>query len=232
MLWSDRQLEIEEKSRTLREQVYAQRQFFWPDREPRGLEVADPAIAAQVVGLDYQELEEIAFNVLPAERYETAGLLDRRKGRIYVATKYGLEVKRFTGAHELGHVVLHEDEKRFDFHRDLPILGLERTVRDPLEKEADHFAGCFLMPRRYVAEQFRARFRCNGQFVFDDNTAYMLRPYNVASLLYPRRPLQREIVLASAKSFDGRHFDSLAQLFKVSIETMAIRIKELGLVRR
>ena len=134
-------------------------------------------------------------------------------------------------AHEVGHIVLHPDEKRLDFHRDLPIQGLEREVRDPIEKEADYFAACLLMPRAYVAQQFRARFLCDGQFIFDQNTAYMLRPYDVESLLYPRRPLQREIVLASAKTIAGRHFDSLAQVFRVSIETMAIRIKELRLVR-
>lgn len=232
ILWSDRKLEIDEKSRVLRVQVYEQRRLFWPDREPRGLEVADPAIAAQVLGIDYQELEEIAFNILPSDRYETAGLLDRRKGRIYVARKFGPQVKRFTAAHEVGHVVLHEDEKGLDQHRDLPIQGLERNVRDPIEREADYFAACFLMPRGYVAEQLKLRFLCDGQFVFDQNSAYMLRPYEVPSLLYPpRNSLLREVVLASATSYAGRPFDSLATVFKVSKETMAIRIRELGLVR-
>ena len=40
-----------------------------------------------------------------------------------------------------------------------------------------------------------------------------------------------EKILARAKSYGGRPFESLAVMFKVSIATMAIRIKELGLVR-
>jgi hypothetical protein len=53
------------------------------------------------------------------------------------------------------------------------------------------------------------------------------------SLLYPPKDsLVRERALASASTFQGKHFDSLATLFKVSVETMAIRIKELGLVRK
>ncbi len=229
MLLSDRRLEIEERAQALRFEIYDQRQWIWPDRNPRGLDVADPQIAAQVLGINFEYLEEIGFSI-PSQKFETAGLLDRRKGKIVVARKYGPQVMRFTAGHELGHWVLHETD--ITQHRDLPIKGLERETSDPLEREADHFAACFLMPRKYVADQFKARFLCDGQFVFDENSAHFLRPYDVGSLLYPaRNSLMREIVLASAKSYTGRHFDSLATLFKVSIETMAIRIKELGLVR-
>ena len=39
-----------------------------------------------------------------------------------------------------------------------------------------------------------------------------------------------ERTLASAESFNGNHFDSLAKQFRVSPIAMAIRLKELGIV--
>ena len=41
----------------------------------------------------------------------------------------------------------------------------------------------------------------------------------------------RAAAAASARSFANRHFDSLARHFHVSIASMAIRLRELGLVR-
>jgi Zn-dependent peptidase ImmA (M78 family) len=226
-----RKEDIEHLAKVLRHQVYDQRRSFWPDREPRGLEIADPEIAAQALGIHFQYLQAIAFDIPgTSERSEIAGLIDRRKGTIVVAQRFGLEVMRFTAAHELGHWQLHETE--VIQHRDLPIIGLERETRDPLEREADYFAACFLMPRGYVTQQFKLRFPSDGPFVCDDAAVHHLRVYSRDSLLYPQaNSLVREKILARAKSYGGQPFEPLAALFKVSIETMAIRIKELGLVR-
>src|SRR2546426_4114470 len=79
MLLSDRRLEIEERAQALRFEIFDQRQWIWPDRNPRGLDVADPQIAAQILGINFEYLEEIGFSI-PSQKFETAGLLDRRKG--------------------------------------------------------------------------------------------------------------------------------------------------------
>lgn len=120
-------------------------------------------------------------------------------------------------------------------HRDRPVKGLdaEGRVREPLEKEADYFAACFLMPPQFVTKVFQSMFLTREPFVFDDTTAYYLRPDDAESLLRPEADsLEREMALASARSFGGRHFEkSLAALFGVSATTMAIRVKELALVK-
>ena len=230
MLYPSRKEEIERSALVLRHEIYDQRRSFWPDREPRGLEVVDPELAAQVLGIHFEYLQEIAFDIPgTSKRSEIGGLLDRRKGKILVARCFGTEVMRFTAAHELGHYRMHDEVVQ---HRDLPIEGLERDISDPLEREADYFAACFLMPRGYVGKQFRARFPSDGPFVCDDAAVHHLRVYSRDSLLYPPpNSLVREKILARARSYGGRPFSSLAEHFKVSVATMAIRIRELGLVR-
>lgn len=57
-------------------------------------------------------------------------VLNRAKG-----TK---ERRRFSIAHELGHLILHCDKKQ---------------ITDRMEDEADEFAGCFLMPERAIKEE-------------------------------------------------------------------------------
>ncbi|MGB7541899.1 MAG: ImmA/IrrE family metallo-endopeptidase [Burkholderiales bacterium] len=222
--------EIESKARDLQQRIWAERASLWPDREPHPLDALDPLVAGRVLDIDFQYFEELKFDVND-NKYETAGLLNRPGRKIAIARRYGPEVMRFTGAHELGHWTLHPSS--VTFHRDLPIKGLERKARDPREREADYFAACFLMPAKLVANVFRSMFRTNNPFEFDDTTAFHLRPNDTESLLTPDvDSYDREVALATARSFGGRHFEkSLAQLFQVSVATMAIRIRELKLVR-
>jgi len=221
-------VEIEEEAKRLRRQIYEKRRDYWPDREPHAFEMIDPEIGAHVLGVKLHYAPNLSF-AIPDRKYETAGILLRPRKMIAVATRFGPEVARFTAAHEVGHWLLHPKEK---LHRDFPIKGLEREAPNPLEREADRFAAFFLMPSHFVKKMFERMF-LTDLFVFNDATAYHLRPYDVPALLYPEKDsMIRERALASAKSFNGVHFEkSLAGLFQVSVATMAIRIKELGLVR-
>ena len=229
MLSDERKLELDRGAYALRQEIFEHRQSFWPDRQPQGLEVADPALAAEVLGVKFQYQQQIAFKMTRASS-EVAGLLDRKKGLIVVAERFGIEVTRFTGAHEIGHWVFHETE--CTLHRDLPIGGLEQGPPDPVEREANHFAACFLMPRKYVADQFKLRFPSDGPFVVDDAAVHHFRIHASDSLLYPEvGSLVREKIFARAQSYGGRPFVSMVALFRVSVETMAIRIRELGLIR-
>lgn len=144
--------------------------------------------------------------------------------------KFPPRVWRFTGAHELGHWLLHPN--KVVMHRDRPILDLsaKRTVREVEEKEADYFAACYLMPPKLVCAKVRQTFGLKLPIRIDDDIAYWLDPNEPDELSRPRVDSDvRELTLAGAISFQGRHFKSLAEQFHVSQRAMAIRLKELGI---
>src|SRR5262249_52145042 len=143
---------------------------------------------------------------------------------------FGPEVALFTAAHELGHFVLHKDQ--VIFHRDMPIGGLDQVPMDPIEREANYFAGVFLMPTEFLTKVFKARFGA-VPFVFNEAAAHWLRPNAIASLLRPHPGSRvRSITLASARSYGAKAYGiSLAEFFKVSVSSMAIRLRDLELVQ-
>lgn len=60
--------------------------------------------------------------------------------------------KRFSIAHELGHLQMHREEMKICSRED--IAEVKRTVERDLEQEANVFASCFLMPERFVRSYF------------------------------------------------------------------------------
>ncbi len=118
-------------------------------------------------------------------------------------------------------------------HRDRPIDGSKKVVRKPKEKEADYFAACFLMPAKLLRSKIEETFGMKPPIRVDENLAFWLCPSNPNDLVRPMAGSDtRECVLASAESFRGRHFDSLAKQFRVSQGAMAIRLKELGIFKQ
>lgn len=89
---------------------------------------------------------------------QTAGFIDREGGRIVVAQQFPSDYRRFTGAHEVGHWLLHP---KLTYHRDRPLKGHEQLMlqRPREEYEADVFAAELLMPSKYLCKCFAARFR-------------------------------------------------------------------------
>ncbi len=135
--------------------------------------------------------------------------------------------RRFTTAHELGHALLH---KQAGLHRDRPVDGPAAKQRSSTEMEADKFASCFLMPEKLVKKRFASLFGTE-RFVLDDAAMFMLKAGGVTDFdekSISLRKLSR--ALASIQSYNGRHVDSLASQFHVSIEAMAIRLEELNLI--
>jgi hypothetical protein len=222
---------IEEEARQLQLEIFGRRRELWPGREAHPLEMVDPSVAAHVLGVKFEEMPSLSFTVLPGEKRVTAGILDRPGKEIWVATEFGYEVARFTAAHEIGHWTLHP--KQVIHHRDRPIKGIEPGPRPTREQEADRFAAAFLIPEKFFRRVFRAAFVTEKPFVFDDNTAFFLSPDDPEAVLYPEKGSKaRELALARARSYNGRHFkQSLAEMFGVSPLTMAIRIEELELVK-
>ena len=223
---------IEKAATDLLMQIYRDRRYLWPDQDIPPLMMRSPRIAAIVCGYDYQEhptLGDTHFNRHNAGT-RIAGLIDRQSNKIAVATEFGDKVQLFTGAHEIGHLVLHEDTI---MHRDRAFDGSHlQTPRAPAERQADRFAACFLMPQTLVRELFEFMFCCKGQLRFSDVIAYHLDPNNPDRLLYsPKESGERELALARCTRFNNQHLVSLAQQFGVSDSAMAIRLKELELVR-
>jgi len=83
---------IEEEARRLQLEIFKHRRILWPDREAHPLEMVDPRVAAHILGIKFEEVHSLAFNVLPGEKRVTAGILDRPGKEIWVATEFGYEV--------------------------------------------------------------------------------------------------------------------------------------------
>ncbi len=168
-----------------------------------------PEVAAVVLGLEYSQSEDLACQPFTYrdQKFKTAGLLDRQRKAITVATD-SLEIMRFTGAHEIGHWILHPNEI---IHRDRPInTNYARKYHRPkIEKEADYFAACFLMPRNLLINYFTSQFQCGSQFILNENSAFHLVPSDPYQLLdAPIESLDRELALAGCTSFNGHKFGS------------------------
>ncbi len=218
-------VEIENQARQLQVRIWRQQEALWSGETPRPIQMLDPAIAANVLDVDFGYYEELGPFGDRRGRFEIAGLVDRHRRTIAISKRFKAETMRFTAAHEIGHWILHPGEM---MHRDRPIEGLGREApsRSAEEREADYFAACFLMPRKLITQAFEATFRVKAPFVFDDAAAFWLCPDDPDSLLRPDHgSLDRALVLSAAESYGGRHFQSLAKQFRVSVSTMAIRLQ-------
>ncbi|MEW8026836.1 MAG: ImmA/IrrE family metallo-endopeptidase [Candidatus Thiodiazotropha sp.] len=227
MNWKDR---IEIQAREILIEIWDNKHVLWPGKNVHPLNMVDPKVAAHVLGIDFQTWPELPL--LNTQRNSNvAGLIDRHAKKIAISTRFPIYTQRFTGGHEIAHWTLHEDEI---MHRDRPIDGLSSsTYKKPWkEKQADYFSACFLMPRRLVIEQFEKTFQTKHPIVIDDNVAFWLCPDDHYSLLDAApNSLACELAIANATSYAGRHIKSLAEQFKVSGLSMAIRLQELGLVK-
>lgn len=220
---------IESAVTGLHEGIWRERSNIWPQGVPKPIDMLEPEIAARVLGVSYELVGGLGTFGDGGKRLEVAGALDRQVGKILVSKRFPLEITRFTGAHEVGHWVLHPNEM---MHRDRPIDGSE-VARSQKERDADYFAACFLMPRNLLYKIFEKTFGISPPIKIDDNTAFWLCPDEPDELLRPTVGSDiRERTLASAESFNGNHFDSLAKQFRVSQTAMAIRLKELDIVAR
>lgn len=192
-----------------------------------------PTNGAKVLGYSYAERPDLDLELhlcgtaVSRKRSVIAGVLDRPNRRILVSAKDSLEVRRFTAAHELGHLLLHPELD--SVHRDRPID--QCVARPPLERAADRFAAEFLMPPGWLASVVERMFgkvpiKLNG------NLAWWLDPVDPEHLLYagPDRDLDVALAIASCTRI-GNH-TSLREQFCVSATAMALRLMELGLIDR
>lgn len=221
---------IEDVAKKLQNIMWRYRNTIWKRRSfesPR--EILQPQVAFEKL-LNYTVFKRERLNPYKmfGETVEIAGIIDSSKEAVVVSTIFPVQTQNFTLAHELGHALLH---KQTVLHRDRATDGSSALMtRDRTEIQADKFATYFLMPEKQVRATFHELF-FTETFSPNDETVFALTGGRLDSFLLRCRNL-RELarIIASADSFYGTSFRSIANLFNVSEGAMAIRLEELGLV--
>ena len=127
----------------------------WGNRFP-----VDPVQVARDLGADVVELE--LEEGISGAVYKAPG----EDPTIIMNESDSTNRKRFTAAHELGHLIQHSGQDTLDFvdYRHTPSNDLENT--DYAEVFADEFAGALLMPEREVKRLLTRPYRAAYSRVF------------------------------------------------------------------
>lgn len=220
--------EIEAKVKDIHELIWRNRDSIWIGAVPADpVDMLDPSVALKLIGYEYQLVDGLGQYHGAGGLLEVAGLIDQSSKIVQISRQLPSNVCTFTAAHELGHAILHPNA--IGIHRDKPLNGATLS-RESSEIEADKFATFFLMPAKLVRSRFAEVF---GEDIFflDEDTSFALggMPHSeLKKKCKTLRDLSRR--LASTERYNGRQIRSLAAQFRVSIETMAIRLEELELL--
>lgn len=221
--------EIQRLVRRLHRELWLKRAEIATDgSDLNPIDLLEPTKALKALGYATETVETLGQYRMGRDLFDVAGLVDPESNQVQISRRFDPNVRRFTAAHELGHIVLHPSQ---GLHRDRAVDGSsDGSLRDGAEIDADVFAAHFLMPERLVRQEFLRRF-LSAPFAISDDTAFALVRDSSAALLERCRTL-RDLarMVANAGQYDGSFFSSLAKHFGVSSEAMAIRLEELELV--
>lgn len=146
------------------------------------------------------------------------GKCDFKNHQVTIDLNLSKRLKRYTLAHELGHIVLHghtcntlyrRSKRPSMADRSAPTIT-QRARREELE--ADQFAANILMPAKAVRAHFFSLFQRNS-----------IRIINT-----PERDINNE--LRGLCNFGDKENKSLCDFFEISLDAMIVRLKRLGLV--
>jgi Zn-dependent peptidase ImmA (M78 family) len=222
---------IERDAHSVHREIWLRRHNIWPMGLPPVEAMLSPHIAARVLDLEYDVREAISGDGSRQFGAEAGGFLDRGRGIIAISAKCSYEVQRYTGAHEVGHAVMHPWIGDKVVHRDLPVGSASGYSRAPHEREADYFAACYLMPRKLVEKELAARFGSKKPLPRDETVAFHLRVVDTRGFFSASADsLMFASIVARAQSFGRGPFKPLTSHFGVSAKAMAIRLQELGLI--
>lgn len=192
---------IEREVRRLQIEIWSQRAVRYPLGVPGIPTIFDPINVADHCGLFYDVRDRLETDYRGGG--EAAGLWQRDRSTILVSRRFKFEVQRFTAAHEIGHFILHPEVGGRTLHRELPMIG-PRSIRPPLEQEADHFAACLLMPRGAVISEFEARFTTKQPMVLTETVAFHLKADPGVLFSQPRGSLLFAEAVARAQQLIGK----------------------------
>jgi formiminotetrahydrofolate cyclodeaminase/Zn-dependent peptidase ImmA (M78 family) len=221
-------LAIEQIARNLQNTIWRYREKLGLKPDDGDLSILNPQLVlTKMLDYQYEEPESLGKHLTEEGYFEVAGIINKPGKSVAVSRQFSKETRNFTAAHELGHALLHSQPV---MHRDKPLDGSGAAARDATELAADKFATYFLMPAKPLSTLFQQLFG-TLLFAIDENTVFGLTGGSLGPFLQTCRNL-RELtrILAGAETYRGESFRSLAELFGVSKETMAIRLEELGLV--
>lgn len=221
--------DIENLVRQLQNTLWLQRDCIWKNKSLKSpLDVLQPGtVLDKVMGYTYQESNSLGIYEYEGDFFEIAGIINKKEKLIQISKRFSVETQNFTAAHELAHAILH---KQAILHRDRPLDGSSNASRSREEIQADKFATFFLMPAKLVEDIFFEIFQTD-KFKINESSVLAIRGNSVSTLrkrCQDKRGLSR--LLATTEYYGGKTFISLSKIFKVSIETMAIRLEELDLV--
>lgn len=104
--------------------------------------------------------EGIKFREVPSANNNFVGALTKGiNDQTYIMINKSIDNegrKHFTIAHELGHYFLSHQLKQNAFYCSNNEIVEEGLWKDPIEREANHFASCLLMPEEKVKNAFLA----------------------------------------------------------------------------
>lgn len=221
--------EIESMAVRLQRAMWNNKEWLWKNGTPEGaFDILDPRKALECFGLMVHQATTLGQYTGRGTMFEVAGQIDQPAKVVSISEQFPKETQNFTAAHELGHYLLHTQSV---LHRDRPLNGLRITEpRGSDEWQADKFASYFLMPTKLVKSTF-SRLFLTEHFRITEDTAFALNGQSTRALrnrCTDLRGLAR--LLASTSSYNGAHFYSLSERFRVSVEAMAIRLEELNLL--
>lgn len=230
MITAKRRAEIEKIVRGMHQEIINSAKLRYNCGLPPYPQLFSPDVAIEKYGYSY-EIRESMPSAHAGYQSQTAGMIDTEQGIVMISNNMRYETQRFTAAHELGHLVLHESLPNMRQHRDRPVTGENSGPRTPIEEEADYFAAVWLAPGPTVEHYFRERFG-NIPLVLNENTAFHVAGCKGVADLMASKPgsLAFPIAVGRATSFNGRHFESLARFFGLSPTAMGIRLSKLGFV--
>lgn len=220
--------EIETIVRNLHRLMWQNRRQICGTEDVQPSKLLDPELALEVIGYKVKMHDSLGQHVGGRDSFEVAGIMDKDRNEVRISRRFAPALRNFTAAHELGHAILHEGT---GLHRDRAPDGSAAGARDSEEVEADTFAALFLLPEKQVRLAFERRFLTRS-FRMTEAAAFALSGASLRDL-QRRCKNDRDLarILAGAQRYNGRHFQSLAEWFGVSVEVMAIRLEELCLVR-
>lgn len=222
--------DIEKIATDLQNVLWVHRKLIWKKNTPtHPIEVLRPEIAVKkILQYAFESTNSLGFYEVNGTFFEVAGIIDNRHKKVSISNNFPETTKNFTTAHELGHALLHDQPV---LHRDRAIDGSHNSGRTLTEQQADKFAAYFLMPKKQVLQLFQEIF-FTKKFIINEDSVFALNERSVSTFREKCKNLRGLCrVLASSEYFSVSSFKSMAETFQVSVETMAIRLEELELVK-
>jgi hypothetical protein len=224
-----RRAEIEQQVRGLHLEVLQGGRLRFNTGLPPITQQLSPEVAIEKCGFSVERRPSLP-SANGGAKFEVAGAIDFNRRIVYVKSELDFAIQRFTLAHELGHLVLHEGSPAMEMHRERAVDRENLPNRPLVEREADYFGVRYVAPDKTVEHMFERVFGHNPLVLNDENAYYIAK--TGAHDLFASSPdgLAFAIAVARADSFNGRPITPLTKIFGLSPTAMGIRLKELKLV--